>query len=115
MRRGFPIPFKTAVVHHFIILSDECISKARITEACAPIHFPISSHLPHEMLPVYFSCAVCLQFEMGGRTRRRISFWWLCRLMIGPLDPVAPKLGQKDEWKWTNTTEHLNWNGEKEA
>lgn len=27
--------------------------------------------------------------------------------MIGPLDPVATKLGQKDEWKRTNTTKHL--------
>lgn len=67
------------------------------------------------MLPVYFSRAVCLQFEMGGGTRRLISFWPLCRLMIGPLDPVTTELGQKDEWKWTNTTEHLNGNGQKKA
>lgn len=71
--------------------------------------FCISSHLPHEMLPVYFSCAVCLQFEMGGRTRWLVSFWQLCRLMIGPLNPVATELGQKDEWKRTNATQHLNW------
>lgn len=62
------------------------------------------------MLPVYFSCAVCLQLEMGGGTWRLITFWQLCRLMIGPLDPVATKLGQKDEWKRTNTAKHLNGN-----
>lgn len=59
------------------------------------------------MLSVYFGCAVCLQFEMGGGTRRRFCFWWLFRLMISPLDPVATKLGQKDEWKWPNSTKHL--------
>lgn len=32
VRRGLPIPFETAVVHCFIILSADCISKALIIE-----------------------------------------------------------------------------------
>lgn len=56
-------------------------------------------HLAHEILPVDFGCAVCLQFDVGGRTGRLISFWGVFRLVIGPLNPVASKLGQKNKWK----------------
>lgn len=59
------------------------------------------------MLPIDFGSAVCLQFDVGGRTGGLISLWWVFGLMIGPLDPVASKLGQQDEWKWADATQNL--------
>lgn len=59
------------------------------------------------MLPVDFGHAVCLQFDVGGRTGRLISFWCVFRLMIGPFNPVASKLGQQNEWKRASATENL--------
>lgn len=59
------------------------------------------------MLSVYLSSAVCLQFDVGGRTGGFICFWCVFRLMIGPLDPVASKLGQQDEWKRASATQNL--------
>ncbi len=64
-------------------------------------------HLAHELLPVDLGCAVCLQFDVGGRTGGLLSLGWVFRLMIGPLDPVASKLGQQDEWKRTSATKNL--------
>lgn len=58
-------------------------------------------HLAHEMLPVDFGSAVRLQFDVGGGL---LSFWWVFRLMIGPFDPIASKLGQQDEWKRASAT-----------
>lgn len=64
-------------------------------------------YLAHEVLPVDFGCAVCLQFDVGGRAEGLLSLWWVFRLMIGPLDPVASELGQQDEGKGTGATQNL--------
>ena len=65
------------------------------------------SHLAHELLPVDLGGALCFQFDVGGRTGGLISLRWVFKLMIGPLDPVASKLGQQDEWERANATKNL--------
>lgn len=69
---------------------------------------PLSlSHLAHEILAIDFGCAVCLQFDVRSETGRLLGvrgFFWL---MVGPLDPVASKLGQQNERKGASAAENL--------
>lgn len=60
------------------------------------------------MLPVDLGGAVCLQFDVGGRAGGLICLWWVFGLMVCPLDPVASKLGQQDEWKRAPATQNLS-------
>lgn len=68
-------------------------------------------YLSHELLPVDLGSTIRLQFNMGGRTRRLICLWWVFSFMIGPLNPVAPKLRQQYEWKRSVATQNLKFIG----
>lgn len=68
-----------------------------------------SLYLAHEVLPVDLGSAVCFQLNVGRRTGQLIGFWWVFRLMIGSLNPVASKLGQQDERKRAAATQNLTW------
>lgn len=63
MRRGLPIPFKTAVLHC-------CISKARIIEALAPNYFPSLLTFPMKcflyILAVLFVSSLKWEEGQGG-------------------------------------------------
>lgn len=59
------------------------------------------------MLPVYLGGAVCLQFDLTGRTGRLIRLRGLLRLVVGPFDPVASKLGEQDERERAPAAEDL--------
>jgi len=78
-----------------------------------------SPHLAHELLPVDLGRAVGFQLDVGptgpspstGPSRGGRHGWLRVRgvlgLVIGPLDPVAPELGQQDEGEGTPTTQNL--------
>lgn len=85
------------------------ISKTRLS--IRPSH----PYLAHEVLAVDFGCAVCLQFDVGGGTGRLVGLWGVFRLVIGPLDPVASKLGQQNEWEGAAATENLKATGRSDA
>lgn len=82
-----------------------------------PVKQPLSSrtrhsilpltHLAHEILAIDFGCAVCLQFDVRSGTGRLLSVWGFFWLMVGPLDPVASKLGQQNERKGASAAENL--------
>ena len=77
-------------------------------------------HLAHELFPVGLSQAVGLQLDVGHPSPRSGTSpcgggrqGQLCArgdpgLVIGPLDPVAPKLGQQDEGEGAGTTQNLS-------
>ena len=78
-----------------------------------------SPHLAHELLPVDLGRAVGLQLDVGptgpgaspgacgGGRQGRLRVPGVLGLVIGPLDPVAPKLGQQDEGEGAPTTQNL--------
>lgn len=70
MRQGLPIPFKIAVLQRFITVSDECISKARITEAFAPNYSPSLLTFPMKcflyILAVLFVSSLKWEEGQGG-------------------------------------------------
>lgn len=64
-------------------------------------------YLAHEILAIDFGCAVCLQFDVRSGTWRLHSVWGFFWLVVGPLDPVASKLGQQNERKGASAAENL--------
>lgn len=64
-------------------------------------------YLAHEILAIDFGCAVCLQFDVRSGTWRLLSVWGFFWLVVGPLDPVASKLGQQNERKGASAAENL--------
>lgn len=64
-------------------------------------------HLAHEILAIDFGRAVCLQFDVRSGTGRLLSVWGFFWLMVGPLDPVASKLGQQNEREGASAAQNL--------
>lgn len=67
-------------------------------------------YLAQEVFPVDTGCCVTLQLGAGVWRQRLQLFAVHCvaQLMVGPFNPVTPKLGQEDERKGAFPAQHLS-------
>ncbi len=59
------------------------------------------------MLPVDLSGGVALQFEAWVGRQELVQVDSIAQLLIGPFNPITPKLGQQNQGKWTLSAENL--------
>lgn len=50
------------------------------------------------MFPVDLSSGVALQFEAWGGRQELLRVNPIAQLVIGPFNPITPKLGQQNQW-----------------
>lgn len=67
------------------------------------------ANLAQEVFSV--ECGCCVTFQLGaGVWGERLQLLCVIQLMVGPLNPVAPKLRQEDERKGAFSAQHLSEN-----